>query len=176
MKKVLFTAILAIATSVSANAQWKVGADLGLQVPIGTYGDAYGLGFGFAVSGEYLVTESIGVGLQIGYFSIGSGSGLYDTGMSLVPITATGKYYFMTEGLKPYAGLDLGLYRIGFDYGFGLGVASETKFGLAPVAGVQYEFTDNWALDGNLKYNYIAAEGKAFTTFGINVGVVYTFK
>ncbi|MDR1679558.1 MAG: porin family protein [Prevotellaceae bacterium] len=179
MKKVIFTAILAIATAVSVNAQWKVGANLGLQVPTGTFGDVSGTGFGLAANGEYLATENIGIGAQLGYYSFGekeSGSGSW----SIVPITVTGKYYFMTEGLKPYAGLDLGFYSLSYEVDLGILGAnvstSETKFGLAPVVGLQYDFSDNWALDANLKYNYITTSGDAVTSFGINVGVVYSIK
>ncbi|MDR1729134.1 MAG: porin family protein [Prevotellaceae bacterium] len=182
MKKVIFTAILAISTAVSVNAQWKAGADLGIQIPIGTFGDAYNLGVGGTVAGEYLVTESIGAGLQLGYFSFGGKEimGIETGSMSVVPITATGKYYFLREGFKPYAGLDLGFYVLSFEspdlFGLGSITVSETKFGLAPVLGLQYEFSDNWALDGNLKYNYVTASGDALSTFGINVGIVYTIE
>ena len=194
--KVFVAAALCLCVSGAINAQIKLGLSPGIQLPLGDFGDAVNLGFGGGISGEYLVTENIGVGLNVGYFTF-SGKDLpagYKDSYSIIPITLDGKYYFMTEGFKPYGGLDLGLYMLGNKWetpeenlGFGVVIPAESKsetksyFGFAPVVGVQYDLTDNLALDLNLKYNYVLSGEKVegektpdFTSFGINVGIVYT--
>ncbi len=190
MKKIFkffIVAALLLFTGNVANAQLKLGANFGVQVPVGDYGDGFKTGFGGNIGGEYLITERIGANLNFGFYSLGiKGTGLLGVGdesATVIPITLGGSYYFMTDKLKPYAGLDLGVWMLGSTME---GAETNAYFGFAPVAGVQYEFNDNWALNGNLKFNYVLSgeeeelvgmvlETPDFTTFGINVGIVYTF-
>ncbi len=139
-----------------ANAQVKLGANFGVQIPVGDSGDGYNAGFGGNIGGEYLITEHIGANLNLGFYSFGiKGSGMFgvdDESATAIPITLGGSYYFLTDGLKPYAGLDLGVWMLGSTME---GAETNAYFGFAPVVGVQYAFNDNWALNGNLKFNYV---------------------
>ncbi|MDR1678186.1 MAG: porin family protein [Prevotellaceae bacterium] len=179
MTKIIAIAAMCLFVGGVANAQIKLGIDLGLQVPMGDFEKMAEVGLGGNVNGEYAITENIGAGLSIGYYKFSfkdNGFG-EDESFTVTPVALNGKYYFMTEGLKPYAGLDLGMYFLSSTF-----ENSEVKgkFGLAPVVGLQYDFSDNMAINANVKYNYIMAGEKeelgadALTSFGINVGVVYT--
>jgi len=175
ISKLLVVAALSLLVGGVANAQVSVGIAPGIQIPLGDFGDAVNLGFGGSVSGEYLVTENIGVGLGLGYYSFGSDMDGFSA--SIMPIALNGKYYFTTEGFKPYGGLDLGYYILGAKVeAFGMSVStSEGYIGLAPVLGFQYGFSDALALDVNAKYNLIFSEGSSTSTLGLNVGIVYSF-
>lgn len=174
MKKLVVIAAF-LAAAFGASAQFKVGANIGLQVPTGDYGDVLKAGFGGSIGGKYLFTDNIGAGLNVGYYSFGYDFPGIDESMYMVPIALNGSYYFMTDNFRPYAGLDLGAYILGSTFE---GSDSETEFGLAPVVGMQYYFNDSFGLNANLKYNTLFNGGDGvdnFGTFGINVGVVYTF-
>ncbi len=54
----LLAVALCITTMFSANAQIKIGANLGLQFPLGNYGDLMKTGFGGDINGEYLITDT----------------------------------------------------------------------------------------------------------------------
>jgi len=195
MKKVfkfLVVAALSLFIGGVANAQIKLGVSPGIQIPVGDFGDFYKLGFGGGINGEYLVTENIGVGLNVGYYTFkGKEFGLgfdLDLGdyfemdfdmsfgaerINIIPITLNGKYYFTTEGFQPYGGVDAGLYML--NSSFGGASNTDMYFGVAPVLGFQYGFTDALALDLNAKYNLIFSEGSTTSTLGFNVGIVFAF-
>jgi len=201
MKKVILLLVVALSV-VTASAQIKVGLNGGVGIPMGTFGDVFNTGFGGGISGEYLITPNISIGLNAGIYSFGMKDELLDLfGMEdmdgidlgdlldmsakfqITPITLTGKYYFITEGgIKPYAGLDLGLYSsktkvtvkvLGISQSADAG--SSTDFGLAPVVGLQFGLTDALAIDVNAKYHHIFTEGEATSFIGFNLGLVYTF-
>ncbi len=198
MKKVIFVLVVALSVT-TASAQIKLGANASLQVPTGNLGNMVDMGFGGGISGEYLVTPNIGVGLNIGYYALGEKDNM---GMKcdFIPAALNAKYYFIPEGsIKVYAGLDLGLYTLktkmnGNDLGLGdfddilgdffdnidinIPASNSTKsnFGLAPVVGLQFGLTEKLALDVNAKYNFIFTEGDATDIIGFNVGLVYTLK
>jgi len=167
------------------NARFKLGVNGGALFPYynGKFDDAQ---FGGGISGEYLVTPNIGAGLNVGYYSLGSEKEEYG-GVSvsanayLIPVALTGKYYFLTKNIQPYAGVDVGLYTIGAKLTLKYQGEresesdSESYFGLAPVAGLQFKLSNNLALDVNAKYNLIFSKGESTKLLGVNVGIVYSF-
>lgn len=179
MKTIKRIAVLAALTflSVAASAQIKIGADLNVGMPTSSdFGDYAGTGFGGGINAKYMFNENMGAGLGFSYLSFPGKDFADGINFTIMPITANFTYYFMTETLKPYAGIDLGLYTASSDAD---GAESESDFGFAPVVGMEYAFTDALALNVNLKYNYIMSKdddkGTEDTSFlGINVGIVYS--
>ena len=178
MKKII-NLVIAVAISMlfsfSANAQIKLGLNGGIQVPTE---DGAKTGFGGGINGEYLVTPNIGVGLNAGYYSFGKEEAYgISTNSYLIPVTLTGKYYFLTESIQPYGGVDVGFYTIGAKAKYqGISEsASDSYFGFAPVVGLQFKLSDALALDINAKYNLIFSEGESTSIVGFNIGIVYTF-
>ncbi|MFZ4414263.1 MAG: outer membrane beta-barrel protein [Bacteroidales bacterium] len=184
MKK-LMTIVLAIVliagfTSTS-NAQISIGAKAGIALPMGTFGDVYGLGFGGSAIGEYALNENMAVGLNIGYYTF-SGKDLpagYSSTFSVIPIIVDYKYFFQTEGFMPYVGAGLGMYletaktttpsiTVGSITIPGMDVsASESKFGFAPKVG--FWMGDGFKYGASLEYNLLSD----FNHLGINVGFIY---
>ena len=178
MKKVIL--MLAVALCVTtASAQFSVGANIGTQI---STEEGNTTGFGFGINAEYLIMPNIGLGANLGYYILDreKEDGVTATAY-LMPFTLTGKYYFLTENFRPYAGIDLGIYTLGVRAsgkaeGFSVSASySETKFGVGPVAGFQFGLSDNLALDINAKYSHIFLEGESTGFVGINAGIVYKF-
>lgn len=177
MKKLVKLAAIAALTlfSVAATAQIKIGANAAVGMPMGTLGDVYSAGFGGGLSAKYMLNDNMSVGAGFNYIKLGSDMEGVD--FSTMPVTANFSYYFGTEGFKPYAGIDAGIFMNTFtmDLGiFGTAETASSDLGFAPVVGFEYAFSDALALDVNAKYNYIMTEGDASTILGINVGIVYS--
>jgi outer membrane protein W len=166
--------------SVNTNAKFKLDFNGGLMSTFEKESKMY---FGGGISGEYLVTPNIGIGLGVGYYTNSVTGYIEDYGVngtvtsSFIPVTLFGRYYFLTKSIQPYAGVDIGLYNIGgkVEYEGESESGSISNFGLAPVLGLQFKLSKTLALDVNAKYNYIfIKEGNGYN-FCFNVGIVYTF-
>lgn len=90
--------------------------------------------------------------------------------------------------LTPYIGVKVSANRLGFDgenFGITDGVSRvdfeyahyrNTQVGLGAVAGVQYQLSQNVALDGAVEYNYLGKfDGIKLTQYGAKAGVRYDF-
>ena len=164
--------------SPSVNSKFKLGVNAGLQIPTEKEkGAKTYLFFGSGISGEYLATPHLGIGLSAGYYAYTvEGGGLKGTSY-LIPVALTGRFYLSTTSIQPYAGVDVGLYTNGAKVKYQGESASESvsKFGLAPVLGFQFKLSDALALDINAKYNHIFTEVKNTGLIGINAGFVFNF-
>ena len=176
MKKVILMMVVALCVA-TASAQLNVGANVGTQI---LTGDGSMTGFGLGIGGEYLVMPNLGVGVNLGYYIMDREKWDDETiTYFLLPVYLTGKYYFLTENFRPYGGVDLGLYKMGARAKYN-GISesnSDTKVGIGPVVGFQYDLSDNLALDINAKYYHVFDTGEFSTNFvGINLGIVYKFE
>lgn len=183
MKKTsLVIVVLMCFISYNAKAQFVAGGTLGLQAPVGYFGDWAKVGVGINLSGQYMLKENMAVGLNIGFNRFGGqdfgfGDEDYNYSYSMIPITGLFEYHFTVSSIKPYAGLELGFYHMGFRAKYGREVErdGEFYFGLAPTAGVLYSINDNLILCGNLKLHNVFAEEQSLTWLGINAGVRIPF-
>lgn len=170
IKKItLFVAVALIA--ISASAQIKINAGLNLLSPMGDFGDAFKMSYGFNVGGKYMLNDKMAVGANLAYIMLQPETKVSGVTYSLMPIAANFTYYFGTEGFKPYAGIDLGYYTNKVSGG-GISI-STSDLGFAPTVGFEYGLSDKLGLDVNAKYHYIMTEGDASSAFGINVGIYY---
>jgi len=174
-------------------AQFKIGLDIGAQLPMGDFGKIYKMGFGGELNAKYMINENIGVGLGAGYYTFGAkdellnalideyGADKMNDNFSIIPVVGKFSYYFGQNAFKPYLGVDVGLYMLResisgeVDGESDSSSDSSSKFGFAPVLGFEYTLTKNLGLDVNVKYNYILTDIKATTTVGISAGIVYLF-
>jgi hypothetical protein len=174
MKKfaTIFMAIMLVAgVSYTVKAQIGIGANAGLAMPMGSFGDAYNMGFGGSAYGQYTLNDQMTIGLNIGYYSfsgknVPSGS---DISWSYMPVVADFKYMLSSEKFMPYVGLGLGLYSASSKVEI-MGIsasASESKFGFAPMVG--FWMGDDFKWGANLSYNAVSDA----SYLGINIGIVY---
>ena len=145
-----------------------------MNVPTGDFGDVYKTGFGGTVTGRYGINERLNVGLNLGgqFFKADKDKVFnQDVKFRIVPITALVEYNILTGDLKPYVGMDLGLYNARVDVGDAND--SDTKFGVAPTAGLNYAVMDNLDLNFNFKYHVVFTEDKSTTFVALGLGVIY---
>ncbi len=128
-----------------------VNGGLTFKVPIGTFGDVAGVGFGFVVQGEYVFTPQISILAGLGYVIYGGKDfGSYRYNYSELPLTAGAKYYLFPPGKNPMRIFllgELGFHRMGYasEYQYELfGVprvdrysSAVVRLGLTPGAGVE---------------------------------------
>ena len=179
MKKTLILIVAFIVFIVfSTQAQINVGATVGVQIPTGSMADGMKTGFGFDLLGKYMLNENLAVGVDIGWARFGTEDLDYEdveASGQFIPLTALAEYHFGTGKVKPFVGADLGLYifKVKAKYQGISASTSESYFGFAPLAGIEYDIKDNLAFTANLKYNYILIEDDDGSYFGINVGIIY---
>jgi outer membrane protein W len=178
--KCLFSVCL-LFTFISIQAQYDVGATVGVQVPTGNFADGSKLGFGINLVGKYMLKEHLALGLNLGYQIFGVKDLPTDVTAhgTMVPITALVEYYLGSGGkVNPYVGIDLGLYNVGYREKSGGETFhdSKTYFGIAPTGGIQMGINEKVSFCANLKYNIVFAEGDQAAWVGINAGLIFKIK
>ena len=165
---------------IDVQAQFNVGATMGVQIPVGSSMEGFKTGFGINLTGKYLIKETMAVGINVGYLGLGAPeTGVDEVSLktSFIPLTALFEYYLGSEKLKPYLGADMGAYIFKTSAGAsGMTIsASKTYFGFAPVLGIKYDLNDLISVVGNLKYHWVATEGEHATMIGIHAGILVKF-
>lgn len=165
MKKMLLVlVILAFAFSMNTTfAQGKnyLGIGANLALPMGSFGDAAGMGFGGSASFEMTFTPNITGIVTAGYLKFGGKDfGFFSYDYSDIPIMAGIKYYF-TPGIPFYA-----IGQIGFNFfnanasytgPFGISAtSSSTEFGLGLGVGYEVPVGMNGAIDLTGMFNIIS--------------------
>ncbi len=163
MKKLILLA--AVAVFGLSNAQFKLGAHLGL--PTGDAGDVFSLNLGLDLAYTWKVAENFDLGITTGYTQYLWKSEIKDAydalGLDLpnagiIPIAATGQYNF---GNGPFIGADLG-------YGIATAEGGDGGFYYQPKVG--YTFVNKHDL--YLGYKGISNNGSISS---INLGYAYKF-
>ncbi|MCX7611480.1 MAG: outer membrane beta-barrel protein [Ignavibacterium sp.] len=181
MKKlfsVLFIVLFAL-TFAHAQSKMAVGVGGNLALPMGSFGDVAGMGFGGGATFEYSFSENIVSTATVTYLMFGekdlSGIGKYS--YSIIPIHVGAKYFFGSFYTSAETGmnmvslkLEIPARRIGTVTIPGASSTSSTsEFGFAVGAGYILQMGKN-ALDLSVKYQNYAS-----STAAINVGVAYKF-
>lgn len=199
MKKLLLAVMVIAMVAVLAspsNAQSKISLSVGpdILLPLGTFGDAYSIGFGGTVRGQYDFTPMISAGLEAGYFTFSAKSvpaGQTAPSFHAIPVRLFGKYYFMPEG--PSARF-YGMVELGFWFSSvtvttpatpgvtipGVGTfggspggsfsSSSTDFNYVPAVGVEFPM-GKVKLDVSVRYDGVATSGSSTSLIGGRVAV-----
>jgi opacity protein-like surface antigen len=164
-----------------ANAQMMIGAGLNINLPMGDFGTAMGMGIGGGIDGRYMVTDNISVGLTIDYASY-KGKDLlpgFELKSTIMPIMVRGDYYFGEEGTGFYAGLGLGFASIKTTATisfFGITTEVEAKssgFAYALRAGYIIPAGEKLGIDLNASYNSASQTGGSANWIGIHAGILF---
>ncbi|HEY6906956.1 MAG TPA: outer membrane beta-barrel protein [Ignavibacteriaceae bacterium] len=175
MKK-LFSIVVLLVFAFSMNstmAQGKnyLGIGANLALPLGTFGDVAGVGFGGTVSFEMEFTPNITGIASAGYLSFGgkdftSPYYSYSWGYSDIPIMAGVKYYFTPS--TPFYGIAQigfqifdGHYKItstvpGYENFYSGSAGSSTEFGFAIGAGYEIPVGLKGAIDLTGTFNLVS--------------------
>ncbi len=134
MKKLIFSAALAVIGLVSVNAQEGLKAGAHIGVPAGNSTDYFGVNFGADISYLYPVMENFHVGgaIAVDLFSGKeiTGTGTKIKGLTMLPIAASAQYDFLDQF---FAGVDLG-------YALSLNKDYNGGFYFQPKGGWQNEY------------------------------------
>ena len=123
------------------------------------------------VSGEYGVTDDIGVGAKLRFWSKDQ--------VNNFTIQATGSYHFgnllnlSIDNLDPFGGIGLGITR-GWYKDFGVEF-SNTAFIVSPHVGARYYFTDKVGATARIGLDTYSFEGYRFTNVSVGFGVSLKF-
>lgn len=173
MKKIVLTLSLLFGIYWHSQAQFMAGGQLGPVFPIGEFSDALNPGFGLGGEVKYLANENVMLGLNISWYSFGTGFDDYD--FNVTPLLFSAEYLIpQTSGFTPYVGLGLGPYRIANRIRIS-GVrttSSFTEFGIAPTIGALYPLNDQLDINANLKLNLVFTEENVTVFIPLNVGIL----
>src|SRR5690606_7389329 len=147
MKKVLlglFFTVFTVLTGYGQQGRIDINAGVDFGLPVGSFGDVYGFGYGATVKGLYGISEAGQVGLTLGYQRFGLKDDYDDVmsgSMGISPIFALYRHNFGGLYIEPQAGLSVN--KVNFkitesDWGDFGGSASNTSFGYA--VGLGYMF------------------------------------
>jgi hypothetical protein len=165
MKKItLYAAMIAVAMLVSmkasAQGQKSIGAGIDIMLPVGSFADAWGTGFGGTAEFDYSLTPKTSVTGKIGYLTWSGKnlpSGVTAT-YSGVPVLAGIKFYprFTQQGspVRVYGHLELGL-MVGSVSGSGHYTTvetSKTNFTIVPSLGCEIPAGPNGDIDVSIRY------------------------
>lgn len=127
MKKLFIITILLLTGITYSQSKMSVGVGGGLQMPSGLFSEYYGTGFNFEGNFDYQLSSNFDLGASLGFmnhsFSVENankrfkelfGSNApefneFDAKFSAFQIKVSGKYYFTTEGFRPYGMLEFGM-------------------------------------------------------------------
>ena len=182
MKKILsflFVFLLFSSITFSQNTGISLGAQAGIAIPMGDFGDGYKMGFGGQGNFAYKINPMLNVTGSIGYLTWSGKEA--DFTFSSVPVMVGARYSFGKGKFNPYAAGELGLHFSSFSVpevvipGFGTiggGSASSTDFGIAVGLGFLYQLGPKLDLDVNAKFNNIFREGSSTNFINIMAGVL----
>lgn len=177
--KFLFSlsALAIAACSLSSASAQGVGFQKGKTYIGPTIGFGIGNSLGFGASGEYGVTENIGMGLDLGYTSFSQDLfGMASFDYTLFAALVAGSYHFSpNEKFDPFIKLGVGYFNWDASYTidgetidepFGTSAAYASGVGITGQIGARYEFSP--LLNGRLTvgYPFYVAAGLDFTFGG----------
>ncbi len=117
-KTLLIVAILSFLT-LTINAQEgkiHVGGQVGLSLPMGDFGDAANMGFGFLGNFYYGINQNIDLTASLGYIAWGTDAD--GASFSNIPIVVGGRYYFQRSNFTPFLAAELGINNLSFTFAF----------------------------------------------------------
>jgi hypothetical protein len=232
MKKIILLNLFFWLIVSSLNAQIRLGASFGYAIPTGDFGTINKSGFGGSIGTKYQLLPRFALTNSVGFYAFGrSGGDIGDFALKLglsqatadllrfvnqsgidkieipkvnfFPINLGFEYYILTDKIRPYLGLDLGMYindTEDLDLGeiiLKLSTATgqpipanlrpflennnlkingnDTNFGLAPTVGCNYQLSERWLVDLNIKANalYASRQKQSALVLSFNLGVFF---
>src|SRR5262245_35763253 len=149
-RRLLLAVTLAmIVTTPGAQAAWLIGADAGVGIPTGTFGDLWSSGFSGGISASYLVNPRFAAGIDLSYSKFGT----------------TSDYPNLLDFIDPGASDDLTSRQYGVHGDYKIPVNGGSKFSPYVVAGLGlYSLKDKYESPTN-------SDELTQTAFGIRGGL-----
>jgi outer membrane protein W len=154
MKKILFTICLLGSLFTVAQAQLSVTPRASLTMPQGLLDNFAGNGFGYGLDLDYAVNDHIRLGVSAAQHRFNAevlGFNINAVDFTVTPITASVKYLLPGTAIRPYIGLEGGLYNFNVE-AVGLNTTRE-YWGLAPSLGVLYPINERMDFFASARYH-----------------------
>ena len=125
--------------------RYAIWGGAGVAVPHSSFSNTHKAGPAVALGFEYMLTNTVSVEATLsGHRLDGKGA---NADVDVTQLGVNGKWYFTTQPLRFFATAGVGVYT--FDPG-------STRFGGSVGAGLQYQFTSRWALEGRYALHAVA--------------------
>lgn len=148
--------------------------------------------WGGGVTLRYFLSPNLAVGLNGRYFTtknsasfdLGSGAGIggsVKASANLLMVTGQAEYFFSTSALRPYVGLEAGLYRAAVSAEISDGYQtlklsdSGSNFGIAPKVGLQYAISPAFGVNADAGYHIVFNDGETGKSLLLGAGVYFMF-
>lgn len=171
MKKAILTTVFALSAIFYSHAQQGsiyVNGGIDLGMPLGDFGEAFGLGYGATFKGLYGISETGQVGLTLGYQTFGmkdSPGGGVSASMGITPLFVLYRHYLSNLYVEPQVGLSINSVKFKGMSGLGGMSASDNSLGYAVGAG--YLIGD---IDISVRYQGLTQSGENSGFIGFRVG------
>lgn len=184
-KRFLLICLLALPFAMQAQGI-LFGLDAGYGVPLGDFSDASKGGVGGELRARFYPKDNFMVGINAGYYyyAMKDAAGLDNLkgGTSFIPVTAGFEYFFFTTVVKPYVGVDAGLYNSSFKQTYNQVInatktevevsGSESNFGVAPNVGVMIG-AGGTNLNACIKYVNVFGDGSTSSMLLYQLGIAF---
>jgi hypothetical protein len=169
MKKTLSFIIICILFIGIAQAQYGYGSFRSFRIDMGaTYanpsGNELAAGIGFYVNPKFHMNDNLLLGAKYESTAIGADNEDFLDVSTITCYAATIDYYVSSNNLRPFAGVDIGIYELGSLNNTIMNNTVEielgSKFGIAPKIGFSFGH-----LDLTLQYNMIFDQNDRFDDF-----------
>ncbi len=177
MKKLALLVAALMTTATFSTAQMQVGVSPELDLPIGTFADAAGLGFGASLRGEYMLNEAMTVGVNAGFLTFAEEA---DVTQTVIPIHGLFKYQLgsLVPGLYAVAEAGLNMMSSEVESTF-MGTtttveADNNEIGVGVGAGYIMPLGEKLDLDASLRLEMLDIGNAGDSMMlGVRVGVNY---
>jgi hypothetical protein len=159
--------IATVKTSIEpVESRWAVFADLGANIPNGTFGNAFNKGVSLNAGLEYMINAYVSAEGIFGYHHFG---GKATGDLNVFQFTGGGKIYS-----SPFGGRNRAFVRAGVGgYHFTLGPS--TNFGGYVGGGLLHEFNAHWGVEGIYTFHTVNTSGGATKFSTAQLGIRYVF-
>ncbi|MFA6571234.1 MAG: outer membrane beta-barrel protein [Bacteroidota bacterium] len=159
----------------------QAGANIGYNLPMGTFGDFYKGGFNLGANLEYRLLSKLGVSVSFNYASwkwddLGSGWSHDLAAFSTIGFLLGGKYYITDiNGTIPYAGINLGYYSFTKKKNFNDPTETFSNLGLNVCGGALIPIDEKLSVNAFVDYTNIFTKSYSTNYLGIHAGIVFKF-
>jgi opacity protein-like surface antigen len=138
--------------------------DVGAGIPHGTFGNAFNTGFSLNAGLEYIATSRFSAEGIFGYHHFPAKVG---SAVDLYQFSANGKFYLTSSGpFRPFVNGGIGGYKFS---------PGSTYVGGNFGAGILYDLTSHWGLQGSYNFHVVNTPGEAAKFSTLQAGIRFVF-
>ncbi|WKN33633.1 outer membrane beta-barrel protein [Porifericola rhodea] len=153
MKRIIFTICL-LGIMATAHAQVSITPRVGFAMPQGLFDNIAGNGFGYGLDLDYAINDKLRIGASAGQYLYNAevfGININAVDFAITPVTTSIKYLLPATTLRPYIGIEGGMYHLKIDAaGFN---TTRQYFGIAPTLGLLYPVNEKIDFFASAQYH-----------------------